>query len=188
MNWLRSHKRAVLLVGVTLVIPAYLYLSVLLTLFGAGLDYRAERHRLESRLARVQGLLLKRSELAEHSAIAASTVRDQAYPGSEAPSALAASLQAEARQIFSEAGLAVSNSQVQPLRRGETFDQVAVKIVVSGSVGALDSALVGIAAHRPKLLIESLDVFPQNSAGRRAGDDARSLTAAIQLMALRIAP
>jgi general secretion pathway protein M len=185
VNWLRAHRRTALLVGLTLLLPAYLYLSSLIKLIGLGLDYRGERSRLEPRLARVQGLLMEREELQSQSARAAQVLREQVYADAQDPSALAASLQAEARQIFIEAGLAISNSQVLPLRRGELFDEVAVKIAVEGSIAALDGALVGIAAHRPRMLVEAIDVFPVQGPGRGAEQARQMLSAVVQLKALR---
>jgi general secretion pathway protein M len=188
VNWLRAHRRAALLVGLTLLIPAYLYLSSFIKLIGLGLEYRGERSRLEPRLARVQGLLMEREELQGQSVRAVEVLREQVYADSQDPSALAASLQAEARQIFAEAGLAVSNSQVLPLRRGELFDEVAVKIAVEGSIAALDGALVGIAAHRPRMLVEAIDVFPINGPGRGAESVRQALSAVVQLKVLRAVP
>lgn len=185
MSWLRAHRRTALLVGLTLLLPAYLYLSSLISLIGVGLDYRGERGRLEPRLARVQGLLMERAELQAQSARAAEVLREQVYADEQDPSALAASLQAEARQIFAEAGLAISNSQVLPVRRGELFDEVAVKIAVEGSIAAFDTALVGIAAHRPRMLVEAIDVFPVSGPGRGAQYARQALTAVVQLKVLR---
>jgi len=115
-------------------------------------------------------------------------LREVAFPASEDPSALAAKLQADARQILAEAGMSVSNSQVMPLRQGETFDQVAVKLTVTGTLSGLDAALIGIAAYKPQLLVESLDTFPAPARARDKAAGAQTLTAVLQLMVLRAVP
>jgi general secretion pathway protein M len=105
-------------------------------------------------------------------------------PG-EAPSALAARLQADVRQILLEAGLAVTNSQVLPLRKDDQFDRVGVKLTAKGSLNALDAALIGLAAYEPKLIIESLDTFPAATGRRNEPEETQQLTAVFQLTVLK---
>jgi general secretion pathway protein M len=183
VSWLLLHKRTSILIAATLLLPVFFYLKTFFGLLGLGFDYASERGRIEPRIARLQGLLDNEEALREQSAEAARQLRDVVFPSSEDPSALAASLQADVRQIFAEAGLSVSNSQVMPLREGEQFDQVAVKLTVTGGLASLDAALIGIAAYRPQLLVESLDTFPART--RRGAEDEQSLSAVIQLMVLR---
>jgi general secretion pathway protein M len=186
VSWIRLHRRASILIALTLLLPVFFYLKTALGLLGLGFDYAGERSRVEPRIARLQGLLNNEEELREQSAVAAERLRDLVFPSTEDPSTLAATLQADVRQIFSEAGLSVSNSQVMPLREGDHFDRVAVKLTVSGGLSGLDAALIGVAAYRPQLLVESLDTFPART--RRGSEDEQSLTAVIQLMVLRAIP
>ncbi len=188
MDWIRHHRRAATLVGVTLLVPLYFYLSTLFGVVGLGLEYRSEKNRLEPRLARLEGLLARESELTAQSQVASEALRGQVYADGQDPSALAAALQADVRQIFAEAGLSVSNSQVLPVRQGEVFDQVAVKLTVSGSLPALDAALIGVAAHKPRLLVESIDAFPARTGSRNNREEQQLLTAVVQLMVLRAIP
>ena len=61
-----------------------------------------------------------------------------------------------------------------PVRQDEVFDRVAVKLTVSGSLGSLDAALRGIADARPRIVVESLDTFPERGgAGVRLRGPAR---------------
>ena len=187
MNWLRNHRRSAILIGITLLIPVYFYLSTLFGLLGLGMEYRADSNRLEPRLARLQGLLDVEADLTSQSAEALSVLSRQAYSADEDPSSLAATLQADVRQIFAEAGLSVANSQVLPVREGDRFDRVAVKLTVSGALPALDAALIGVAAHEPRMLVESIDAFPARAGGRNA-QKQQVLTAVVQLMVLRALP
>lgn len=104
MDWIRHHRRVATLVGLTLLIPMYFYMSTLFGVIGLGLEYRGEKNRLEPRLARLEGLLAKEPELTEQSRAAADALRSQVYADGRDPSALAAALQADVRQIFAEAG------------------------------------------------------------------------------------
>ena len=186
IEWVRHHRRSATLVGLTLLVPLFIYLSTLFSVIGLGLEYRGEKNRLEPRLARLEGLVVKEAELSERSQQATEAMRSVVYADGQDSSALAASLQAEVRQLFSEAGLSVSNSQVLPVRQGERFDRVAVKLTVSGSLPALDAAMIGIAAYQPRLLVESVDAFPARTGGRPRGEPPpQMLTAVIQVMALR---
>lgn len=188
MNWIRLHRRTSLLVGLTLLLPALFYFKTVFTLVGIGIEYASDRGRIEPRVARLQGLLENEAELVQQSRLATERLREVAFPATDDPSALAAKLQADARQIFAESGLSVSNSQVMPVRQGEQFDQVAVKLTVVGTLSGLDAALIGIAAYRPQLLVESLDTFPAQASARSKAGATQSLTAVLQLMVLRALP
>ena len=190
MNWFRGHRRNALLVGLTVLLPLFAVLNSLAGIGALGLDYASERSRIEPRVARLQGLLEHAPVLQARSEAATARLREIAYAPAQEASALAAALQADARRIMDVVGLNVSNSQVMPTRRDENFERVAVKLTVNGSLPALNDALIGIAASRPQLLVESLDAFPV-IAERRVGNRSvpvQSVTAVIQLMALRQAP
>lgn len=189
MNWIRLHRRSALLLCLTLFLPLFIYFKTLLGLLGLGMEYVGERNRVEPRVARLQGLLAQESLLAEQSALADKQLHRLVFGADEAPSSLSARLQADVRQIFLEATLSVSNSQVMPLREGKPFDRVAVKLTANGSLAALDAALIGLAAYEPKLVIESMDTFPAVVSSRRAGEPGtQRLTVVMQLMVLRAVP
>lgn len=185
MTWFRLHRRSAAFVVLTLLIPALLLLRGLFGLAAVGADYASERSRIEPRLARLQGLLDEQALLAERSEEAARLLRQLAYPAEQDVTALAAALQAEVRQLMDASGMEVSNSQVLPARPEELFERVAVKLTVSGSTEALSSALAALSAQRPQLLIESLDAFPERSSRRKDGAPAQTVTAVLQVFALR---
>lgn len=184
MNWLRLHWRAAVLVGITLLLPALLYLYGLAALLGLGADFAAERGRLEPRLARLQGLAQRRQLLLARSDAALEALRQRAYPAGEDASSLAATLQTRLRQLFSDAGLQVSNSQVLPPTETEQFQQVSLKVTVQGSLASLDAALVALGALRPRVLVASFDASPARRS-RRGTPEVQDVTAVIQLFALR---
>ncbi len=188
MSWIRLHRRSALLVGLTLLIPLYLVISSLLSLAAVGFEYAGDSNRLEPRLARMQGLVEKEELLAARSREAVEHLQQLAYPADQDATALSAALQAEIRRIMDAAGLEVSNSQVLPVRRDDTFEQIAVKLTVTGSLPAFNTAFVDIAAHRPQLLVESIDAFPARGQRRRDGIQDQKLTTVMQLMALRTLP
>ncbi|MFT7287654.1 MAG: general secretion pathway protein M [Halieaceae bacterium] len=185
MSWLKSHRQSALLVGLTLLLPTFFYLQSVFGLLGLGFDYAGQQGRIEPRLSRLYGLLENEEALGQSSLEARERLRGLVHPATTDASSVAASLQADIRQILTEAGLSVSNSQVMATRRGEDFDRVAVRLTMAGSLSALDTAMVALAAYRPQLLIETLDAFPARPTGRNGdrGED-QMLTAVMQVMSL----
>lgn len=194
MSWLRVHQRTALICGLTLLLPALLYLSGLFGLWGARNESQAEIDRLEPRIARLMGLTAYEEQLRAAAVAVDTQVLDLFYPATEDQTTVAAALQTSVRDIFTETGLSVSNSQVLPVRERGSFDYISVKLTVSGELAALDEALVGIADYLPLLLVESIDVFPARvprvraRRGRQqAAADPQLITASIHLLSLRAA-
>ncbi|MEM6300857.1 MAG: type II secretion system protein GspM [Pseudomonadota bacterium] len=186
MNWIQEHRVSFFFVAVTLLVPLILYANVLFGVLGLGFEYAAERERIEPRLERLSGLQAKNAVILEQNTAAQAVLSATTYPSSQDDSELAAALQSSVRQIFLESGFSVSNSQVLPVKDDEDFKRVQVKLTVTGSLPSLDSALIGLAAHSPVLLIENLDTFPTRQSRRRSNtSQPQSLTAVVQVMALQ---
>jgi len=188
VNWLRSHRRSAIIVGLTLLLPIALYLNVLLGLLGLRFEAQGRIDNLQPRIARLQGLIENEAALRESAGQVDSRLAQLGYPATEDANAAAATLQADVRQLFAEAGLEVSNSQVMPTRTEEDFDFIAIKLTASGGLAALDAALIGVSAFRPMLLVESMDVFPARKKRKRGEPQPQAVTAVIQLLALRLLP
>ena len=165
MIWLNSHRRSAVLVGITLAVPLYLFLSALVGLLEVRADYQSQIDAIEPRLARMQGLIVKESDIRESLAGVTTLVSDHVYPESTAAAGVAASLQAEGRRILG-VGMDVTNSQVSRPRKRNQFDYVAVKIVARGTLEQLDQGLSEFAAFRPVVFVESLDAFPNRRRRR----------------------
>ena len=63
MIWLNSHRRSAVLVGITLAVPLYLFLSALVGLLEVRADYQSQIDAIEPRLARMQGLVAGESDI-----------------------------------------------------------------------------------------------------------------------------
>ena len=81
-----------------------------------------------------------------------------------------------------DAGLAVSNSQVLPVREKDNFDYISIRLTVEGDLSGLDAALTGIAAFRPILLVESLELGAIRST---RNSNEQIVSATVQLLSLR---
>ena len=183
MNWLRSHKRVAWVCGLTLLLPLFVYLNTLFALWEMRSSYQSDIDNLMPRVARLQGITGYESQLRDSAALGRKEVEKLVYPASGDRATVAAELQTNARQIFSGAGLTVSNSQVLPLREQEDFDYISIRLTVEGDLSDLDAAMSGIAEFRPLLLVESLDMRPLRSGRKNKG--AQVVTATLQLLSLR---
>ncbi|MHA7816241.1 MAG: type II secretion system protein GspM [Pseudohaliea sp.] len=188
MNWLATHRRSALIIGLTLLVPLYLYLAALVKLLALGAGDAERIDDLRPRIARLQGLIDNEAALRAAAGEVGERLEALGYAPAQDATAVAASLQAEVRQLLARAGLAVSNSQVLPTRNQDNFDLVGVKVTATGTLPALDAALVNLEAFRPMLLIESLDVFPSRGRVRREDRLPQQVTAVIEVLALRRLP
>jgi len=185
VNWFKLHKRSALICGLTLLLPALLYLKLLLGTLGVRGDYARDVARLEPRIARLQGIMAYEDQLRESAEAVQQQVSKLAFPASAGGTSVAASLQTDIRQLMSDAGLSVANSQVLPVREEEQFDYISVKLTVAGELAALDEALAELAIDSPLVLVESLDVWPTRQSRSRDTTAVQTITASIRLMSLR---
>ena len=183
MTWLRSHPRIVLICGLTLLLPALLYVNTLLGVWGMHRDAQSDIDNLMPRIARQYGLIEHEDELRDASNLARRGVATLVYPASRDAASVSTTLQTSIRQIFSDAGLTVSNSQVLPVREKEHFNYINVNLTVQGDISGVDAALTDIAEFRPLLLVESLEMRPLRSG--RAGAKDQIVVVSLQLLALR---
>lgn len=186
MSWIRENRRTATLVALTLAVPLCLLLYLALQLLGMRSDYQQEIDRIEPRIARQQGLLERQDELAKSARRVDSEVLDLVYPASDDRAEVAAALQQAVREIMSSAGLRVTNSQILPAKEEGGFDRISVKLTVTGELDALDAALSAVASYMPLLLLESMELYPNRAGARSDGQETQAMTAALELLSLRV--
>lgn len=184
-EWIRNHRRSALICGITLLVPLLVYLNLLLGVWGVRSEYASGIGRLEPRIARLSGIKAFEAELAESSTLAQQQLVRLVYPPTSDRAGVAASLQSDIKELMTEAGLSVSNSQVLPLREEEHFDYIGVKLTVSGSLQSLDDALARLADFSPVVIIEALDAWPGRQLRSRGESEVQEITASIRLVSLR---
>ena len=186
MNWVKLHRRSAVLVGVTLLIPLYVYLSILVGLVGIRGEGAAEIDRLEPRLGRLMGLLQSEATLKESASVARQNIQGLVYSAEQNSENVAANLQSSVRQILTDAGLDVADSQVLPPVAKGAFEHVGLRLTARGSLEGFDIALAEIAAFRPILLVEAAEARPLRTSSRRDSAQAvQSLNITLQLFSLR---
>lgn len=182
MSWIKTHSVAATVCAITLALPAlvYLYLSInLLSLRG---EYQREIEKLEPRVARLVGLYNNEELMRASDAELQGLVARRVYPFNLDRASISATLQTELKQVFADAGMSVSNSQVLPLRREENYDQIMVRYTVTGTIRGLDDALRRIAEFSPLVLVESLELWPKRVRSNAA--PSQTVTATLQLLSL----
>jgi general secretion pathway protein M len=112
---------------------------------------------------------------------------DLVYPVTADRATVSAALQKDVRQILVEAGLSVTNSQVLPVREENAFDYIGLKLTVTGDVAGLDAAMIALAGYTPRLLVESLDVWPARASRGKGETKVQAINASLQLLSLRAA-
>ncbi len=185
MSWLRSNQRSAWIIGLTLTIPALLYLNALLGLLGMRQGYQSEIDALEPRIARLHGLIEYEGQLRESALMVDKQLVNLVYPAIEDSATVSTGLQKDVRQIFVEAGLSVTNIQVLPVREKNAFDYIGLKLTVTGDIAGLDAAMIAIAGYMPLLLVESLDVWPARGSSRSGDSKVQTISASLQLLSLR---
>jgi general secretion pathway protein M len=186
MTWFRTHRPSAWICGLTLLVPLVLYFNALLGLWGMRHAYQSDIDNLIPRIARLRGLIGYESQLRESAELGTREIAELVYPASGDRATVSAALQTSVRQILSDAGLAVSNSQVLPIREKENFDYISIRLTVEGELSALDEALTNIAQFRPLLLVESLEMSSVRSGrSARNGPQKQIIHSTIQLLSLR---
>lgn len=183
--WIESNRQAAVLVALTLAVPLCLLLYFSADFLLLRQQQQREIDRLEPRIARLKGLVESELSLGESASQLDARVRDLVYPASEDSAAVAAALQNNVRQIAADAGMTVSDSQVLKAVEEEGFERVGVKLTVSGNITALDAALLDLTTYVPLLLVESIEIWPDQQSRRRDAQPAQTVTASLQLLSLR---
>ena len=183
--WIDANRQAAVLVALTLAIPLCLLLYFSMDFMVLRAEYQREIDRLEPRIARLRGLVGSEAGLGSAAIQLDARLQGLVYPASQEPATVSAALQKNVREIAAEAGLTVSDSQVLKVVEEEGFERIGVKLTVSGSVAALETALQDLTTYVPLLLVESIEVFPDMRSRKRDAPPAQQVTASMQLLSLR---
>ncbi|MFV0478775.1 MAG: type II secretion system protein GspM [Parahaliea sp.] len=184
MSWFRDHPRAALLIGLTLALPLLLVLMLLLNLLAMRSNYQGEIDRLEPRVARLMGLREQAELLAAQAGRVDAQVLALVYPQAEDRASVATSLQKGVRDIFTEAGMNISSSQILSSSTENGLEHLPVKVTATGSLTALDLALSALHGYRPLLMVEAMDIHPSRRGASR-NREPQQITVSLQILALR---
>ncbi len=185
MSWFKDNRREALFIVLTLALPVVLVLWLMLNLLGMRAGYQDEIERIEPRVARLAGLKQFARELSAAAGQVDTDVLSLIYPPTEDRAAASTSLQKSVRDVFAEAGVSVSGSQMLSPRTEDGLEYIAVKVTAQGELADIDAALSELYRHRPMLMVESLDAYPARRGARHRGRETQTLTVSLQILALR---
>jgi general secretion pathway protein M len=140
----------------------------------AALDQMAE---LEPRYARLSGLEMQRTEMTAALARAESARAQYLYPSTQDATQAGNTAQQKLRDIFTNAGLQVSSSQVLPPKAEKTFDRIPLTVRTEGDLLALQSALAVLSGQTPMILINEVEIQVVGAMGNVSPSVAPRLAA-----------
>ena len=185
MNWVNTYRKSAVIVGLTLLLPVALVLFLLVDFLIMRGGYQSEIDRLQPRIARIVGLIKSEEQLQASAGQLGFQVLNLVYPPDEDSAAVSAALQKDVREIMTAAGLTVLNSRILPVIQEDKFDRIGLSLTVSGSLDALDAALLAMADYAPVLLVDSMDIKPRRVSRSRNKEGQQIITASFQLLTLR---
>jgi len=185
MSWFRTRQKSAMIVGLSLLVPLLLVIYLLADFWVMRQGFQREIDRLSPRIARMYGLMEIEDQLQASMGRLGSEVTNLVYPPTQDSAAVSAALQKDIRQIMTGAGLTVTNSRILPLVQEERFDRIGLNLTVSGSLDALDGALLEMANYTPLILIDSIDVKPKRMTRSRDKNGEQIVTASLQLLTVR---
>jgi general secretion pathway protein M len=187
-QWLTDNRGPAVLVGLTIALPLTLLIYLISDFWLMRGDYQGEIERLQPRIARLRGLIESEQRLESAADTVQGRLQNLVYPASEERTAVSAALQNSVREIMSDAGLSVLNSQVLPVVKEERFERIGIKLTLAGDIAALDTALADVTTYVPLLLVESLEIWPERQSRGREREAGQTLNANLQLLSLRALP
>ena len=185
MNWIRNNRRSAGVVVATLILPLFLLIYLLVSLFMLRHDYQVEIDRLVPRIERLKGLLDSESVLQASVGDVSRVVAGAVYPATASRPTVSAELQNSVRGLLVTAGLSISNIQALPVVEGDEFDRVGLRLTISGQLPEIDKALGALAEHSPEVLVEGLDMQSISSTRRGRRAKTQDVSATLRLIALR---
>lgn len=194
MNIPKKLDRTGLVVGGTFLCIAILLLYAIGSLWFMRSGYSAEIDRIDSRTARMLGLIEAEQELNAAANQLRGHLQDMAYGETTDTATVSAAMQQLVRDVMSTAGLSVSSSQILPARQIEGFERLGLDISVVGNITGIEEALANLGLLNPLVLIESTSVKPVRTRRRKGGDagakaeDSRQLSVRLRLLSLRLLP
>lgn len=113
----------------------------------------------------------------------------RAYPSSISPERIGTDAQERIRSMAESAGLAVSGSQILPVRTHQGFVQVPLKVTVDGDLESLRKFLAAADTAMPVVLVDNLQVASVVRRARRGvAEPPQRLNVQLSLSVLRLQP
>lgn len=155
-----------LAVGLLLLVLMLVIFAAVVPLISTGLEYHEEKQELAFRLQRYRQVVDKKDTVAASIERIKQQYRERGYFSNRDTVALAsADLQKFIKAAISQAGGELTSTQVLPSSNKSGFNQISIKVRMSGDIEVLRNVLHEIEATVPIMVIDQLDIRPVR--GRR---------------------
>ncbi|MFA5496326.1 MAG: type II secretion system protein GspM [Porticoccaceae bacterium] len=139
---------------------ALVVLVILSSLWSWHSDNSQRLEDIEPRIARLLGYIHSFDQLDVAAAHTHAQLASLTYPAGSDSAATGANVQQQLRHQLEAAGLSVTGSQVLAAQARQGFEEIRVNLTASGSMEALDQALLALQQMRPLVLVNSLELSP----------------------------
>ncbi|WP_031434575.1 type II secretion system protein GspM [Methylomarinum vadi] len=155
-----------LAVGLLVLVLMLVVFAAFVPLISTGLDYHEEKQELTFRLQRYRQVVDKKDTVAASIERIKQQYSERGYFSNRDTVALAsADLQKFIKAAISQAGGELTSTQVLPGSSKSGFNQISIKVRMSGDIEVLRNVLHEIEATVPIMVIDQLDIRPVR--GRR---------------------
>jgi general secretion pathway protein M len=121
---------------------------------------------IEPRYARLAGLQASGDALAVAEARARELEDLYTYPAAQDANQTGNDAQQRIRSLLTAAGMGISSSQVLAAKQEDGLERIPLSVRAEGDLTALQGALIGIAEHRPVVLIDGINIQAQGAPER----------------------
>jgi len=155
-------------IGLVLLTGAVLYAAIARPLIEKRQFYRDHIQSMQANLGRLEALVATRPELESR---LAALQQDQgskgAYLRETTPALAATGLRRRVKEIVQSSGGKLVSTQNLPMKEGQRFERVTLKVQMTGSTEALQQVLHGLESQRPYLFVDDLSVRAREIRRRR---------------------
>jgi general secretion pathway protein M len=129
--------------------------------------------RLAPQISRLQGLAAAEQDIAQAVKTSSDQLAQLAYMTKTDSGVLGNNMQQSMRELFAQAGLTVSGSQVLPVVEQDSFTRIRIRLTAKGEMSALTEVLELLQMQRRVVVIDTLELKPKTR--RRRNDNEQEL-------------
>jgi len=187
MKYLRRFTQGQIIVLATLLVGIICFLIIAGKMWSAAAGYHQQSRDLIPRIARLAGLAESESILQLASEQVHAEVTQLVYAQDIDAGA---ALQQQVRRVVERAGLTVSGSQILNPRIENLYSRIPLEVNATGSLEALEAALVELRDLKPIILVDSLQMQPVRARVRRGSTSApeQALTIRFRVSGFKVQP
>lgn len=176
--------RMVFVVGVTLVAVGVLFYMLAVSSWQKYQQYDHRAAQLAPKISRLLGVERSYDLLQESNTTVRAQLSKLTYPAAKNTAMAGASMQQKAREAMAEANMAVTGSQILPLKARDGYDKIRLDVTAKGTVESLEFLITRLRALQPNIIIESINIKPIKASRNQVS--AQQISVRFKLLSLRL--